>query len=227
MYYKIKNEVLFRKYKTHGYLTDNSQYGYRMLNDTQQILGEKYVSASGAVMLGMLSKSPRSLDDIVKELSHFFVGVDYETLQQDTAEFFDLFVEEGFLLRGETIDSCRNQITYNSPEAGKGNHVQSTTSESDCPNVEISPNDFLRSIHIEVANACNERCVHCYIPHQCKKNVMESSLFYQIIEEGRRMNIIHVTLSGGEPLLHKDIISFMKRCRELELSVNILSNLTL
>lgn len=41
------------------------------------------------------------------------------------------------------------------------------------------------------------------------------------------MNIIHVTLSGGEPLLHKDILGFLKRCRKLELSVNILSNLTL
>jgi len=41
------------------------------------------------------------------------------------------------------------------------------------------------------------------------------------------MNIIHVTLSGGEPLLHKDILGFLKRCRELDLSVNVLSNLTL
>ena len=41
------------------------------------------------------------------------------------------------------------------------------------------------------------------------------------------MNIIHVTLSGGEPLLHKDFLSFLVRCRELDLSVNVLSNLTL
>lgn len=41
------------------------------------------------------------------------------------------------------------------------------------------------------------------------------------------MNIIHVTLSGGEPLLHKDILGFLKKCRKLELSVNVLSNLTL
>ena len=56
---------------------------------------------------------------------------------------------------------------------------------------------------------------------------MDSTLFYRIIEEGRKMNIIHVTLSGGEPLLHKDFISFLKKCRELDLSVNVLSNLTL
>lgn len=73
----------------------------------------------------------------------------------------------------------------------------------------------------------NERCVHCYIPHKYKTDIMDSTLFYRIIEEGRKMNIIHVTLSGGEPLLHKDFISFLKKCRELDLSVNVLSNLTL
>lgn len=57
MYYKIRNDVLFRKYQGHGYITDNSEYGYRMLNDARIYPGEKYVSASGAVMLSMLSKS--------------------------------------------------------------------------------------------------------------------------------------------------------------------------
>ena len=41
------------------------------------------------------------------------------------------------------------------------------------------------------------------------------------------MNIINVTLSGGEPLLHNDFIKFITKCRELDLSVNILTNLTL
>ena len=86
---------------------------------------------------------------------------------------------------------------------------------------------FLRSIHIEIADACNERCVHCYIPNERKNNAIDPALFYRLIEEGRKMNIIHVTLSGGEPLLHKDILGFLKRCRELDLSVNVLSNLTL
>lgn len=55
MYYKIRNDVLFRKYQGHGYITDNSEYGYRMLNDARIYPGEKYVSASGAVMLSMIS----------------------------------------------------------------------------------------------------------------------------------------------------------------------------
>lgn len=56
---------------------------------------------------------------------------------------------------------------------------------------------------------------------------MASDLFYKIVEEGRALNIINVTLSGGEPLIHKDIWEFLTRCRELDLSVNVLINLTL
>lgn len=227
MYYKIRDDVLFRKYQGHGYITDNSEYGYRMLNDNRRYLGEKYVSASGAVMLSMLSKSPRLIDDVVGELSQIFIGVEYETLKQDTVEFFDLFVDEGFLSRGETIDACTDQFVETAPKLGDSDYIQDGIVTNDCTGGEISPNEFLRSIHIEIADACNERCIHCYIPNECKNNMIDSALFYRIIEEGRKMNIIHVTLSGGEPLLHKDILGFLKKCRKLELSVNVLSNLTL
>lgn len=33
MYYRIKENVLFRKYNEYGYITDNSMFGYRSLND--------------------------------------------------------------------------------------------------------------------------------------------------------------------------------------------------
>ena len=229
MYYKIRDDVLFRKYQGHGYITDNSQFGYKMLNDNRRNPGEKYVSASGAIMLNMLSKSPRSINDIVKDLLHIFVGVDYETLKQDTKEFFDFFVNEGFLSYGKTIDTCTDCFTADTVMTDDDNsgQTQNVDMKNDCTGEEIDSNEFLRSIHIEVANACNERCVHCYIPNECKDSMMEPALFYRIIEEGRKMNIIHVTLSGGEPLIHKDILSFLKRCRELDLSVNVLSNLTL
>ena len=138
-----------------------------------------------------------------------------------------MFVDEGFLSRGEAIDTCTDQFIENTPKLRGCDQIQEGIVKNDCTDGDISPNEFLRSIHIEIADACNERCIHCYIPNERKNNVIDSALFYRIIEEGRKMNIIHVTLSGGEPLLHKDILGFLKRCRKLELSVNILSNLTL
>ena len=226
MYYKIREDILYRKYDEYGLITDNSEYGYRMLNDLRRKRPEKYVSKSGAVMLSMLDRNPKNIDDIVEELSGIFVGVDKETLKCDTMEFFQYFVDEGYLSSGKSIDSI-NESDDNLLVDKETINRQIVMETDDCDKSTFKSSEFLRSIHIEVANECNERCVHCYIPHKYKTSSIDPSLFYRVIEEGRDVNIIHVTLSGGEPLLHKDIIGFLRKCREMDLSVNVLSNLTM
>ena len=227
MYYKIRNDVLFRQYHGYGYITDNSEFGYRLLNNIRCVSGEKYVSESGAVMLAALNKNPRHIDNIIDDLMQIFVGVEYDTLKQDTVDFYQQFVNAGYLSFGETFDACQAQETINPHGKLKSSSEKNVIQMENCGKELIDPNDFLRSIHIEIASACNERCVHCYIPHKCKDKTIDSELFYHILEEGRAMNIIHVTLSGGEPLLHKDFLHFLARCREQDLAVNVLSNLTL
>ena len=223
MYYKIKNNILFRQYEEYGFITDNSMFGYRMSGDTYLYPGEEFVSKSGAVMLSQLNKTPQHIDDIVDRLLSIFVDVESDELKRDTVEFFDIFVEAGFLDRGESFDECNNANIDTSKKVESATQIVS----SDCSKKIFNQNDFLRSLHIEVVNECNERCVHCYIPHEYKTKSIDPELFYRTVEEGRNMNIINVTLSGGEPLLHKEFISFLKRCHELDLSVNILTNLTL
>lgn len=226
MYYKIKNNILFRQYEDYGFITDNSMFGYHIPGDAYLYPGEEYVSESGAVMLDLLNKAPQHIDQIVDKLLSIFIGVERDKLKCDTQEFFDMFVESGFLSRGESFEECNNTDNIITDTSGKAETVTPIVS-SNCSTNFLNQNDLLRSLHIEIANECNERCVHCYIPHEYKTKSIDSELFYQIVEEGRDMNIINVTLSGGEPLLHKDIISFLKRCRELDLSVNVLTNLTL
>lgn len=225
MYFKIKETILFRQYKEYGYLTDNSMFGYKMNNSTVNMPGEKYVSESGSVMLSKLTKQPKDIEEIVKELLEIFIDVDYEELKQDTIDFFMQFVNDGFLEIGETYEECNSYETETLDTLEKQEQTEMFVDE--CSKRIFSQDDFLRSLHIEIASECNERCLHCYIPHDLKTKAIESSLFYRIIEEGRDLNIINVTLSGGEPLLHKDIVDFLRRCRELEFSVNVLSNLTL
>ena len=227
MYYKIRNDVLFRQYPGYGYITDNSEFGYLLLNDSRYFPGEKYVSESGAVMLAALGRVPRHIDNIVEDLMQIFVEVESDTLKQDTVEFFQWLVEEGYLSCGETFDTCQDQESVAPLSRLEAGSTQVVIRTENCTKELIDQNDFLRSIHIEIASACNERCVHCYIPHKYKDKIIDSELFYRILDEGREMNIIHVTLSGGEPLLHGDFLNFLAKCRELGLSVNVLSNLTL
>lgn len=225
MFFKIKDTVLFRQYTNYGFITDNSLFGYRFLNDNSPVLGEKYISQSGAVMLSLLSKTPQNLNIIVEKLSNIFIGVEYSELKQDTFDFFMELVNEGYLCCGDTIDSCIENEKYFSSRCD-GIHENGEVNINDCFN-KSKQSDFLRSVHIQIVNECNERCVHCYIPHKFKNQVLDSNVFYRLLDECRAMNIIHITLSGGEPLLHKDFLNFLIKCRELDLAVNVLSNLTL
>lgn len=224
MYYKIKNNILFRQYEEYGYITDNSMFGYQKPNDNTIIVGEKYVSQSGAIMLSLLEKEPKHIDKIIEELLEIFIGVEFDELKADVIDFFNEFVNEGFLSCGISSDECN----LNDNVQRSLSEINSTIIPDDsCSKNVINQNDFLRSLHIEIADECNERCIHCYIPHEYKNKTIDKDLFIKIVEEGRELNIINVTLSGGEPFLHKDFIEFMSICRKLDLSVNVLSNLTL
>lgn len=226
MFYKIRNDVLFRRYDHHGYIVDNSEYGYRFLDDTSSRSSETFVSESGAVMLSALSKSPRDIEDIADALMRVFRGVTRDDLKSDVVEFFRSLVEKGYLSEGDTTSTCIDPDLPSISALAYGERIPIVPME-DCVRGSMGPNDFLRSIHFDVAGACNEHCAHCYIPDEFKKKTIDSSLFLKILEEARDLNAIHVTLSGGEPLLHKDFNGFLQRCRELDLSVNVLSNLTL
>lgn len=222
MFFKIKSNILYRDYKDYGYITDNSLFGYHFLNDYGKKIGEKYVSESGAVFLSILTKEPQDINEIIGKLSSVFVGVTVDDLKKDAIDFYNQFVQLGFLSFGETKEECNID-----KEIIEKEDVHSEINCDSCSSNVLKQENILRGIHIEVVNICNERCVHCYIPHKLKTKEIDLKLFYKIVEEGRKLNILNVTLSGGEPLAHKDICKFLKKCRELDLSVNILSNLTL
>ncbi|MFR4947914.1 PqqD family peptide modification chaperone [Thomasclavelia spiroformis] len=225
MYYKLNENVLFRKYNSYGYLTDNSLFGYKTKKSDSWFPGEKYLSESAAVMIEVLEKKPLEIDEIVDKLLKIFIDVTRGELKNDVICFYNELVDDGFLSKGETVNECELKTKKLNTSTNKKNTAKSIV--ENCTGDMFKQSDFLRSIHIEIASECNERCVHCYIPHKFKLNCIDSDLFNKIIDEGKQLNIINVVLSGGEPLLHKDIIKLLEKCRKSDLSVNLLTNLTL
>ncbi len=208
-------------------------FGYKALNDSSPILEEKYVSLSGAVMLELLSRKFQSLDTIVEKLMNIFTNVEYSGLKQDVFDFFMLLVNEGYLNCNELDEITTDTADNFQPKFDKDNYTNKNfTLDNIEPiangvNIVNSEDNFLRSLHIEITDICNEHCVHCYFPSEHVNKLIPADLFERIISEGRRMNIINVTLSGGEPLIHPRFIDFLRICRKADLSVNVLTNLTL
>ena len=236
MYFKLKSNVIFRNYDAFGYLTDNRNFGYRQANSGENDdIGDKIISQSGAVFLSVLGEKPQKLDDLAKKIAMQFKDVDTETIKTDAREFYCLLESDGFLVSGETFQECNekdSRFSYKVVEPINETKDCSPTSGFEKSSQEFFDEYFnnepqLTNLHIEITSKCNERCLHCYIPHENKVNNIEPNLFYSVLEQCRGMNLLHVTLSGGEPMMHNNFIDFLKKCNEYNFSVNILSNLTL
>lgn len=236
MFFKQKSNVIFRDYESFGYITDNRNFGYKPTNNNENHIGDKILSESGAVFLSVLSRTPQTLDKLAKKIKEQFTDVDFSTIKNDANEFYCALEQDGFVVSGETLQECNEKDTRFSYKT-----VELERTRKDFSPIVIhhekDTQDFfeeyfkgklrLTNLHIEITSKCNERCVHCYIPHENKVNHIEPDLFYDVLEQCKNMRLLHLTLSGGEPMLHKNFCNFLKKCNEYNFSVNVLSNLTL
>lgn len=234
MFFKQKSNILFRSFESFGYLTDNRNFGYKQTPINGDYVGDKILSESGSLFISVLTKQPQPLEVIVDKISNFYNEVDIEDLKIDILEFYSLLEKDGFIVSGETIKECDDKdfkFSYNLIELEAVKNISTTRVV-----LEKSTQDFLdkyfegkpqlTNLHIEITSFCNERCVHCYIPHEHKISYMNPDLFYNTLQQCHDMKLLHLNISGGEPMLHKNFIDFLRKCREYDFSVNILSNLT-
>jgi len=234
MFFKQKSNVIFRNYQSFGYLTDNRNFGYKQTNNNENYIGDKILSESGAVFMSAIDRKPQAIDELAKKINKQFTDVDIRTLENDAREFYCILEQDGFIVSGETFEECDEigaRFSYKTLEPERKKDFSTTM------HPEKSTQDFLKeffkgkpqltNLHIEIISKCNERCIHCYIPHDYKVSYVEPDLFYDVIEQCKNMRLLHLTLSGGEPMMHKNFCDFLRKCREYDFSVNVLSNLTL
>lgn len=229
MYYQRRPTILFRNYGEFGYLTDNRNYGYRRDNP---VVGDKVLSQSGAVILESLAKNIMTAEEVADIALNKFVDVDRSILVDDIVELFKVLVNDGFLIKWDNRDdntqktrlSNDNHSTYVTPFACKPHSLNTSTQAFFHQHFGNEP--FPTSVHLEIAAACNEKCVHCYIPQRNKVGIMPFDIVKNVIKQCTDLNILHITLSGGEPMLHPDFLKILSLCNDNDFSVNVLSNLT-
>lgn len=84
-------------------------------------------------------------------------------------------------------------------------------------------------IWIELTDACNQECSHCYTKSIVRGNFLDQGLLKKLILQASRLKFQQIQLTGGEPFLYPDLWNFVAYTRELDSIplIEIYSNLTL
>jgi SynChlorMet cassette radical SAM/SPASM protein ScmF len=88
----------------------------------------------------------------------------------------------------------------------------------------------LREIYLYLAGTCNLRCRHCWIDPGFgteSQRFLPWPLLRKIVVEAQELGLRAVKLTGGEPLLHPEILDVLRGLREMGLRLRMESNGTL
>ncbi len=78
----------------------------------------------------------------------------------------------------------------------------------------------------ELTHRCPLRCPYCSNPTelQKKENELSTGQWLNVLEQASELGVVQVHFTGGEPLLRPDLELFVRRARELDLYVNLITS---
>lgn len=225
MYIKQSKNSFIRVTEKYGYITN------------QLTRHDRTYDENGADWLKEITREPQDIDEIINRLLKNYCDVSIETLRTDFIEFVESLARDKFVVISETIEDLDlkdDDFSYSmdNPKTLVNSFYQATDeivgeNTRDFFLDEVQGHPLISNLQFELSSRCNERCIHCYIPNDKKNNGfdMPTSKVKSILDEFAAMGGIHVTLSGGEAFLHKDLIEIVYYCRKKDLKITILSNL--
>ena len=226
MLVRQSKNTFIRFYFNKGYLSNQLTRFDRIYNET------------GADFLREITRVPQEIDDIVARLSQIYGdSIARKDLEKDFILFIKDLESSKFLVTGNSVEELDEKdidfsYSMNNPKTMANNFTQETFAvvDENTQNMMLEATQRqprLNGIQFELTSRCNERCIHCYIPNEKKNKGFDMPLgkVKSIIDEFSSNEGLHVTLSGGEVFMHKDIIPIIQYCREKDLMITILTNL--
>lgn len=91
---------------------------------------------------------------------------------------------------------------------------------------EDAMSEITKTIHFNITNDCNLRCKHCYMSAGVndKKELSKEKVLSFLNEITNRNGSTEVVISGGEPLIHKDVYKIIEGCKKLNHKVILFTN---
>lgn len=84
--------------------------------------------------------------------------------------------------------------------------------------------NLLFSVLVELTYRCNLDCFFCYNDLGLRGEPLATEEYFRFFEDLRDLQVLNLTLSGGEPLAHPDFLKLGARARELGFVVRVKSN---
>lgn len=215
-------------------IVDDGDYAYIF---NQLTFHDRCYIDAGVDILSLLSRDPQDQDELASKIINKYPEADPRQIYADTTDMLFSLAKAKFIVQGETEEELKKKdISFSykvdNPKTLTEDYTQFTdefvinTTEAFQLNHDAGK-PRLSSIQFELTGRCNERCIHCYIPNAKKDNGFTISFktFKSTIDQFVSLGGLHVTLSGGEALLHPQIKEILRYCREKDLQISLLSNL--
>ncbi|OMI33553.1 radical SAM protein [Streptomyces sparsogenes] len=85
-----------------------------------------------------------------------------------------------------------------------------------------------RKALIQICEPCNERCGHCFVSATKRGEYMVlEAIRDQLIPQLAAARVNRVTLTGGEPFMHADLIQIVREFRAVDMGVGVCTNATM
>lgn len=84
--------------------------------------------------------------------------------------------------------------------------------------------NLLFSVLVELTYRCNLDCFFCYNDLSLRGEPLSREQYLKLLDDLAEMQVLNLTLSGGEPLAHPDFLLLGARARELGFVVRVKSN---
>ena len=201
-----------------------------------QISRSDEIYKDAQVFCEAMTRSPQDVEKLISDIAQKYVDANVERIRADFLELISHLGRSSFVVTGNSVDELDGKdpvFTYDVKSPKTAVDVAGVSLDRDIDDEHKLLRGYFENcpipfrLHVDLTNACNERCVHCYVPQTGIRYFIEDAIAEKVIAEFRDMGGLQLTLSGGECLLHPQFKKILRYARSQDLAVSILSNLTM
>ncbi|MBQ6472564.1 MAG: radical SAM protein [Victivallales bacterium] len=223
--------TIFIRLSKQAYKRDygNFVYFYNNLNASDMVFSDAYVFTE------KISRQPIEKSKVLDYIISAYDCPQSTEIVNDFNNFLNILVAGGYVVEGESLEELDRRESHffydmDNPKTERNMTVITDSQEEVLPRKILgdyfTQHPTLFTLQLDITEACTEHCIHCYVP-EFKPVFLPFDKIKEVLDDFAEMGGLHVTLSGGECLLHPDFERIVRYIHQKDCICKILSNLTL